>query len=197
MAKDIIQQTNNAFDFVQKLFFEISYLIKEVEGMVQEEEEKFIIIRPSGYHVSTRTSTGLEPINVENWLPKVFAVSFVPEEMTKIQAGQSITKLERDPKILLVYLEIMGIELTQPKIIFGTVYNLKSKRKQYYKFEHFMTSFIYSGKKIFQNISNIDYDDNYFSFKGKFKQINLFSIENSNDIKKYIVEPIIKLYRGK
>ncbi len=196
MTKDIIKQTKNAFDFVQKLFFEVSYLIKEIEGMVQEEEEKFIITRPSGYHVSTRTSTGLEPIYVENWLPKVFAVSFVPEEMTKIQAGQSITKLEENPKLLLLYIEVIGREITQPKITFGTVYNIKSKRKQYYKFEHFMTSFIYSGKKIFQNISNIDYEDNYFSFKGKFKQINLFSIENSNDIRKKIVEPIIKLYRG-
>lgn len=195
MVKDVIKQTKNAFDFVQKLFFEISYLIKEMEGMVREEEEKFIIVRPSGYHVSTRTSTGLEPIYVENWLPKVFAVSFVPEEMTKIQAGQSITKLEEDPKLLLIYIEVMGRELTQPKITFGTVYNIKSKRKQYYKFEHFMTSFIYSGKKIFQNISNINYEDTYFSFKGKFKQINLFSIENSNDIRKKIVEPIIKLFR--
>ena len=138
----------------------------------------------------------MEPIYVENWLPKVFAVSFVPEEMTKIQAGQSITKLEENPKLLLLYIEVIGREITQPKITFGTVYNIKSKRKQYYKFEHFMTSFIYSGKKMFQNISNIDYEDNYFSFKGKFKQINLFSIENSNDIRKKIVEPIIKLYRG-
>ncbi|GAI16011.1 unnamed protein product, partial [marine sediment metagenome] len=168
---------------------------KVIEGMVQEEEEKFIIIRPSGYHVSTRTSTGLEPIYVENWLPKVFAVSFVQEEMTKIQGGQSITKLEKDPKVLLIYIEVMGRELTQPKITFGIVYNIKSKRKQYYKFEHFMGSFIYSGKKIFQNISKVDYEDTYFSLKGKFKQINLFSIENSNDIREKIVEPMLKLYR--
>lgn len=195
MDKDIITQTRNAFDFVQKLFFEISYLIKEIEGMLQEEEEKFVIIRPSGYHVSTRTSSGLEPIYVDNWLPKVFAVSFIPEEMTKIQAGQSITKLDGGPKILLLYIEAVSREITQPKITFGIVYSFKSKRENYFKFEQFMGHFIYNGNKIFQNISNVDYEDNNCSFKGKFKQINLFSIENSNDVRTKIVEPIIKLYR--
>ena len=62
MDKDIVMQTKNAFDFVQKLFFEVSYLIKEIEGMVQQETEEFVIVKPSGYHVTTRTSTGLEPI---------------------------------------------------------------------------------------------------------------------------------------
>ena len=37
----IVQQTNLAFDFIQKLNLEVSYLIKEVEAMLSEEEERF------------------------------------------------------------------------------------------------------------------------------------------------------------
>ncbi len=196
MDKDIIKQTKNAFDFIQKLFLEVSYLIKEIEGMVQEEEEKFKIARPTGYSVSTRTSTGLEPINVENWLPKVFVVFFAPEEKMKIYQGQSITKLEKDLKVLLIYIEIMDRELPQPKISYGIIYDIKSKRSQWHKFEYMMGRFTYNGKKIFKNIPEVDYEDAYCSFKGKFKRINLFSIENSNDIRKKIVEPMLKLYRN-
>ena len=45
---EIVQQTKLAFDFIQKLYFEVSYLIKEIEGLFAEEEEGFILCRPSG-----------------------------------------------------------------------------------------------------------------------------------------------------
>ena len=52
----LMEQTNLAFDFIQKLHLEVSYLIKEIEGILYEEEEKFIIGRPSGYEISARSS---------------------------------------------------------------------------------------------------------------------------------------------
>ena len=60
----IIEQTNLAFDFIQKLNLEVSYLIKEVEAMLSEEGERFIIGNPAGYGISARSSTGLETANV-------------------------------------------------------------------------------------------------------------------------------------
>jgi len=54
-----------------------------------------------------------------------------------------------------------------------------------------MWALIYNGQKIFNNIPMVDYEDNYFSSKGNFKRINLFSNENSDDIKEKIVEPMV------
>ena len=50
----LVEQTNLVFDFLQKLYLEVSYLIKEIEGILYGEEEKFIIGRPSGYSISAR-----------------------------------------------------------------------------------------------------------------------------------------------
>jgi hypothetical protein len=75
--REIVEQTRLAFEFIEKLYLEASYLVKEIEGMLAEEEEKFIIGRPSGYGVTTRSSTGLEPNFVRLWLLKKFGVFFV------------------------------------------------------------------------------------------------------------------------
>ena len=42
---DLPKQTKLAFDFIQKLYLEISYMIKEIEGLLYEQEEKFVIGR--------------------------------------------------------------------------------------------------------------------------------------------------------
>ena len=47
-SQNLIRQTKNAFEYIQKLYLESSYLIKEMEGLLKEEEENFIIGRPSG-----------------------------------------------------------------------------------------------------------------------------------------------------
>ncbi len=43
MPSELATQTRNAFDFVQKIYFELSYLIKEVEGLLQQQDDNFII----------------------------------------------------------------------------------------------------------------------------------------------------------
>ncbi|MCK5099062.1 MAG: hypothetical protein KAR45_13225, partial [Desulfobacteraceae bacterium] len=58
---EIAKQIKNAFEFIQKLYNESSYLVKEIEGQLSESEYKFQILRPSGYSISARSSTGLEP----------------------------------------------------------------------------------------------------------------------------------------
>ncbi|GFP32571.1 hypothetical protein HKBW3S42_00875 [Candidatus Hakubella thermalkaliphila] len=103
--EEILRQTALAFDFIQKLYLEVSYLIKEIEGTLQEEDEKFVIGRPAGYGISARSSTGLESNNVSLWLLKKFAVFFVSEEKTKLERGQTITELHKDLKVL--YLRIV------------------------------------------------------------------------------------------
>lgn len=195
MDKDLVTQTKNAIDFIQKLYFEISYLIKEIEGVLREEKETFVIGKPSGYSVNTRTSTGLEPINVEMWLPKAFVVFFVPEDRVKTYQGQTITKITKDLKVILIYIELQGKEVTNPKIIFAQVNNIVSKKPNLDKFEHFLSRFTYSSRKIFSNPPDINFEDSLGSFKGKFDSENLFSINNSEELKKKIIEPVLKLYR--
>lgn len=50
---EIVTQTKRAFDFIQKLYLEVSYLFKEVEGLLGETDEHFIIGRLGGYGVYT------------------------------------------------------------------------------------------------------------------------------------------------
>lgn len=121
-------QTKNALDFLQKLYFEISYLIKEIEGILQQEEEEFIIGRPSGYGITTRTSVGLEPINVELWLSKTFTVFFCPKEKIKTDGGQTKTLFRDDLKLLILDIELMGKNTEAPRILAGCLRNISCKR---------------------------------------------------------------------
>jgi hypothetical protein len=88
--KEIVEQTRLAFDFIQKLYFEVSYLIKEIEGLLAEEEEEFVIGRPSGYGINTRSSTGLEANNIRLWPLRKLAVFFVPEARTQRKNGNRV-----------------------------------------------------------------------------------------------------------
>ena len=71
---EIIEQTNLAFDFIEKLYLESSYLIKEIAGILNEEEEKFVIGKSGGSGISSMSSRGLETNNVKSWLLKNFSV---------------------------------------------------------------------------------------------------------------------------
>jgi len=195
MSNELAQQTMNAFDFVQKLYFETSYLIKEIEGLLQEEEEKFLIRRSGGYSITTRTSTGLDPFGVELWLMKNLTVFFAPESFTENFQGLTITKLQDSLKIIVVHIVFTDKEANEPKIIFGCLRDIKGKKKDYSKFESLMFEFSYNIKKIFSKLPNIDYEDIYCSFKGEFKQQNLFSINNSDKVRSKIIEPMLELYR--
>lgn len=71
---NLIEQNNNAFDYIEKLYLETSYLIKEVAGILEDEEENFLIGKPSGFQISSTASSGLEPNYVKSWLLKKFSV---------------------------------------------------------------------------------------------------------------------------
>jgi hypothetical protein len=73
--------------------------------------------------------------------------------------------------------------------------NIKSKKKEYSKFENLLFEFSYNIKKVLSKLPNIDYEDIYCSFRGEFKQVNLFSINNSDKVRSKIIEPLLELYR--
>jgi hypothetical protein len=196
MSKELEDQTNKAFNFIQKLYFEASYLIKEVEGILQSEDEQFVIGRPSGYAVTTRTSTGLEPSNVELWLPKAFTVFFCPMEKTKIEKGQTLTIISDSLRLLVLDIELHGKNLNAPRALIGCISNIKCKKLSHVKkFEQLMWEFAYNRKKIYATIPKVEYEDINLSFTGRFLEKALFSINNSDDVLNKLVTPMLKLFR--
>ena len=196
--KEIIEQTGLAFDFLQRLYVEASYLIKEIEGILREEEEKFIIGRPAGYGISTRSSTGLEASNVALWLMRKFAVFFVPESKTKQDRGQTITTVDKDLKILYLRIVLNDNKLHEPIIYSGALFDIVVKQpgKWIKKFENAMGHLQYYDEKMFKVPEQIDYEDAYIKMQGEFIKNHLFDINNSETIFKKIIKPSVDLYRN-
>jgi len=194
---EIIEQTNLAFDFVQKLYLEVSYLIKEIEGILREEEEKFVIGKPGGYSVTARSSTGLESINVNLWLLRKFAVFFVPEDKTERKGGQAITKIDENLKVLYLRVLLNDRSVNEPTLYSGVLYNIDKKPKANWigKFENMMGHFEYNDEKIFKDVAKIDYEDAYIKIKGELIKNNLFEINDSETILEKIIKPSLELYR--
>lgn len=192
---DLIEQIDLAFDFIRKLYLEVSYLIKEIEAMLNEEEEKFVIGKPSGYGITARRSAGLEANNVNLWLFTKLAVFFVPEERTEMRGGQQITKIDDDLKV--IYLRIVLQDENEPTVYSGTLHSIKNKgtAKWINKFENLMGHFEYNDDRIFKNPAKIDYQDAYIELKGKLIQNNLLEINNGEDIMEKIIKPSLELYR--
>jgi len=195
---EIVEQTKLAFDFLQKLYLETSYLVKEIEGVLNEESEKFIIGRPSGYGITSKSSTGLEASSVPTWLLKKFAVFFVEEDITETKGGATNTKL--DPSLKVIYLRLLldDPKVQEPTIYSGVLYRIEKnpENKRLTKFEHVMTLLEYKDNKAFINPLKIDYEDSYLSIKGKFISKNLYDIVDSEAIRKLIIEPSLKIYRS-
>ena len=192
---ELVEQTNLAFDFIQKLYLEVSYLVKEIEGILGEEEEKFVIGRPAGYGVSTIRSTGLESNYVMSWMLRKFSVFFVPEDKTKVIGGQTITPLEQDLRVLYLRILLNDKEISEPCIYSGALYDIKKKPNiKWTKFEHAMAHLEYRGDQIFKNIMPVQYEDAYLSLRGELIKNNLYEINDSEKIVKKIIEPSLRLY---
>lgn len=195
MVNGLAEQTKNAFEFIEKLYLEVSYLIKEIEGLLGQEEEKFLIIRPTGYEVKTRTSTGLDTSNVKYWLSKDLTVFFCPEQYIEPKAGQTITEFNRELKIIVIHIKFAGRDIAEPRLIFGHIENIINKRKKDVKFENLTWVFAYNEEKIFRHIDVNKYEDNCCAFTKKLNEIPLYSINDSESVMKKIIEPVVNRYR--
>lgn len=194
--KEIVQQTALAFDFIQKLYFEVSYLIKEIEGLLAEEEERFIIGRPSGYAITSRNSSGLEPFLVNLWALKKMSVCFIPEEQTKLTGGVTNTAFTDNLKIIYLRIVLSEKEISEPYLSMGVLYEFEDKKRRWpTKFEQLMAHIEYNESKVFADKKIIDYNDTRTRFKGKLIQFNLFDINSSEEIVKRLLKPVLKIYR--
>lgn len=194
---EIVQQTKIAFGFIQKLYFEVSYLIKEIEGLFAEEEEQFIICRPSGYNITTRSSNGLDANYVHFWLLRKLAVAFVKSDSSPIVRGQTITKIAPETKVIYLRIILDDKDIPEPTLFFGVLYGFfkKSQPAQWpTKLEQLLTSFEYNEAKVFANPDSINYEDAYVRFKGRLSSLPLYEINSSEEIHEKIIKPAQKLY---
>ena len=195
---EIVEQSNLAFNFVERLYLESSYLIKEIEGILNEEEEKFIIGKAGGYAVSALSSRGLEANYVKSWwLLKKFSVFFIPEEKTALKGGVTVTKIEKNLKVLYLRIVLYDKNIKEPMVYSGVLYNIEKKpeTKWITKFENVMVNLESNDYKVFQNIKKINYENAYLKIQGELIKNSLFEITDSETIVKKIIKPSLELYR--
>jgi hypothetical protein len=189
----IIEQTKLAFSLIQTLYYETALFIQEIEGMLAEEDERFVIGKPAGYAISARRSTGLERINVPFWMMKKLAVFFVPEERTKNESGgMTNTKISSDLKIIFIRIILDDKDIREPKIYSGVFSNFVIKNDK--KFEYFMA--ILDAKDSFIKDGEISYEDSNLKFNGKFFSTHLYDLKDSEQISTRIIKPLLKIYRS-
>jgi len=192
-----VEQSSLAINFVEKLYLESSYLIKEIAGILNEEEEKFVIGKSGGSGISAMSSRGLEPNNVKLWLLKKFSVFFVPEEKTVIRGGTTITKIDKDLKVLYLRIVLNDKNVEEPTVYSGVLYNIEKIAETSWikKFERIMTNLEYNENRVFKDIKKINYENIYIKIKGELIKNNLFDINDSETIVNKIIKPSLELYR--
>ena len=195
MSKDLETSWRNAFEFVQKFYMETSYLIKEVEGQLEKEREKFVLCRAGGYTVTAYTSSGLEPWQVRCWIPATLTAAFVPEQCTKMTRGSTATPFGNSLRVLLLHIEAYWSTMKRPTVISGVLKRVRSKKKYNTKLEKLMYEFSYNSDDVFAKLPEIDYEDSYCSIAGRAITTPLFSITSAQDVKDKLVDPMLKLYR--
>jgi len=192
---EIAKQCSLAFDFIQKLYLEVSYLIKEIEGILAEHD--FVIGRPSGYQISARSSSGLEPTSVNLWLLKRFGVFFAPKDKIVFERGQTKLSIENPTKALYLRVILNDTTISEPTIYSGVLYDIQKQPKAKWpiKFEQAMQHIQYNDEKIFKdNLEHVDFEDAYIKLKGKLARNSLFKINNGETIRDLIVKPSLELY---
>lgn len=192
---EIVEQTKLAFDFIQRLYLETSYFIKEIEGILKQEEEDFQILRPAGYAISTARSVGLESGSVEQWLTRKGVVFFAAKSDTEIKKGQTITKFAPNMKLIVIRFVLCDRDSNEPEVWAGVVSDIINK-KDYSKFEYYVWKFAYYDRKLFQNPGESTYEDNDFAIKLNLLKKSLYSISSTEDIQREIITPVLTMYRG-
>jgi hypothetical protein len=194
----IVEQTKLAFEFIQKLYLEVSYLIKEIEGLLAEEPEKFVIGRSGGYAITTRSSTGLETNNVYLWPLRKLSVFFVPEDYTDLKGGLTITRFVDDLKVIYLRVILNDKDLTEPLIYSGVLFEFirkDPKGKWPVKFEQLMAHFEYNEHKVFPQLNPLKYEDAYIRFSGKLNSTSLYTLTDSQKISECIIAPSLEMFR--
>lgn len=190
----ITEQCSLAFDFIQRLYLEVSYFIKEIEGILGEHD--FVIGKPRGYQITSRSSTGLEATNVNLWLLKRFGVFFAPKEKFVFQRG-TVLSIEKPAKVLYLRIILNDTNISDPTVYSGVLYNIQKQANTDWpkSFEQAMSHIEYNDDRIFRdNLSSISYEDAKIQLKGELIRTALFDMNDGETIRDRIVRPSLELY---
>ena len=189
-------QTRSAFEFIEKLYAESSYLVKEIEGLLRNKEEIFVIGKQRGYQISASASSGLN--SPEQWIYKKLCAYFVPETMTKIIGGRTETSFSKDLKIIYLIIILSEEELKSPQIAIGILSRFKKLTVRFPKLEYFIISYI---DRIWNSIKELKgtkhklYKDSSFEFNVNFVIKDLYDVNSIQDIEKKLVNPALRMFR--
>ncbi len=193
--KDLSKQISNAFEFIQKLYHESSFLIKEIEGQLAESDHRFKILKKKGYGINSVSSTSLDASNIKSWLLRKFSVVFAEEENTTSKNGVTLTTINYDLKVVYVRIILNDKDENSPQLVFGVLYDIEVKdHKKFDKLEQLMGQFESLDNKMFSKFPNIDYKGSIFSLKGKLKKVDLLDINSSEELVNKVINPVIKMY---
>ncbi len=107
-----------------------------------------------------------------------------------------MTKFDSALKVFYMRLILDAPNINEPAVYSGVLHRIeKMPHAKWTKFESVMSHLEGKDDKIFIDPNKIDYEDSYLRIKGDLIVNNLFDINNSNDIRKLIIEPSLKLYR--
>lgn len=194
---ELVNQTKIAFDFIQKLYLEVSYLIKEIQGLLEQEPEKFEYGRISGYAIIAKSSTGLEPSQVNLWFYRKLAFYFAPSDCTKREKGQTFTPCTPDLKLIYMRVVLDDKDLPEPTIYFGILKDFKRlTERDSDRIDRLMTSIEYAESRVFADKEKVQYQDQNFSFTGTLKSVPLYDLNTSEDIASKIIAPVMQLFRS-
>lgn len=191
--ESLIRDTNAAIDYMQRLYHEISYLIKETEAHLANETEEFVIGKPGGYAITTPTSKGLEAKNVDKWLLKRFAVFFVERKYAKTK-GEGVAFSEG---LKMLYLRILLDDANhkQPTIYFGAISEIENRNPRFTRADYIIGHLEYQAAEAFSSDGAVLLDDASLKLKGKLASKPLFEVNTSEDIFKKVIAPGLAIYR--
>jgi hypothetical protein len=168
------------------LYVETKYLIEEIEGFLKKEKEQFEINKYGGRQI---TCTGTKSFNnVNDWLLKRYFVFFSPQGKVNDKDRTPVNNL----RMIFINFNLHDdLKYNCPEIIFG--YTEKHEGAEL--FEHFMRFFYDRWTDIFKEPELIDFNHSGKKMRGKYQTVKLFDIKSTDDVKKKIVIPVLKMYR--
>ena len=198
----MIENVANAFNFLQQFYDETATLVHEIEGLLSDEPECFMIGRPSGYGISTRGSTGLEQQNVNRWLTKRFAVFFIPEHIYKRQSGQTVTTLPTENVMYMRFLldgynsfTFSGKPIDAPSILFGVLHKASCPNGKKKKFEQMMVELEYLESKLLRDLPKVNLNEASVEVSGTLQIVPLLTLTDPKAVNDNVVQPLVEQWR--
>ncbi len=195
---NLVEQNKRAFNFIEELYVESSFLIKEIKYyLLNNKDYKFVIGKPRGYQITAPSSLGLN--SVELWSLKGFSNFFVEEKFVKKGKDKATTTTALKKGLKVIYIKIIFYDkdnnIEEPIIYSGVLYGFEEPDKSK-KFENFIARIDKNWNKYIKDIQENDgYKYQNINEKGKFIKNKLFDINNSEEINDKIIKPLLELYK--